>query len=91
MPCLLLLIGAAVPRILLVVLYLFTDWFRGIYDNFLVLVLGFFLLPMSTLWYAVVQYYYGGEWSLFPIIGMVIALATDVGAWRGGAKERSRR
>ena len=90
MPCLLLIIGAAFPRILMLVLWFFTGWFRAGFDTLLWPLLGFFFMPLTTVWFGVVQYYWSGEWSLWPIIGMVIALAYDLGLTGSEAKRRSK-
>jgi hypothetical protein len=78
MPCLVVLLAIAAPRVTIVVLYFFTTWFRGIFDTALWPVLGFFFLPATLLWYTAVQHWWGGQWSLWPIVGIVIALMIDV-------------
>jgi len=66
------------PRIAIVVLWLFTNWFDGLFTSPLWPILGFIFLPTTLLWYTAVQYWFGGVWSLWPIVGLVIALAIDV-------------
>lgn len=83
MPCLLLLVGLAVPRLLIVGLWLLTDWFAGLFDTLLWPVLGFLFLPTTLLWYGAVQHWWGGEWGALQVIGLVIALAADVSPARG--------
>jgi hypothetical protein len=78
MPCLLLLIALITPRVLIVLLWLFTSWFRGIFSIALWPVLGFIFLPTTLVWYTAVQHWFDGQWSLVPIAGLVIALAIDV-------------
>lgn len=91
MPCLLFVFGAGFPRLVLVVLYFFSAWFAGVYPNILVPIAGLIFAPLSTVWYAVVQHYYGGAWTLWPLVGMVLAVAIDFGVIGGGARERARR
>ena len=91
MPCLLFVFGAGFPRLLLLILYFFTTWFSGVYSSILIPILGFIFAPLSTIWYAVVQHYYGGAWTLWPLVGMVLAVGLDLGIIGGGARERSRR
>ena len=43
MPCLLFVFGAGFPRVVLVLLWLFSSWFSGVYANILVPILG--LIP----------------------------------------------
>lgn len=78
MPCLLALLALFVPRILIVVVWFFTDWFAGVFEGVLLPILGFLFLPTSLLWYSVVHHVYGGVWDVVPIVGMVIAVALDL-------------
>ena len=90
MPCLVAVIALLFPRVLIVVLWLLTDWFSGVFSSILWLVLGFVFLPVTTLWYSVVINRYGGQWSITNIILMVLAIVIDMGSWRGGYKSRNR-
>jgi hypothetical protein len=78
MPCLLAILALGMPRVVVVVLWLFTHWFSGNFHIALWPVLGFIFLPTTLLWYTAVQHWWGGQWSLFPIIGIVIALLIDL-------------
>ena len=90
MPCLLALVALLFPRIFIVVLWLFTDWFTGVFSSILWPVLGFFFLPVTMLWYSVVINHYGGQWSSLNIILMVLAIVIDMGSWGGGYRSRKR-
>jgi hypothetical protein len=68
----------AAPRFVIVLLWVFTDWFHGLFDMALWPVLGFIFLPTTLLWYTAVQHWYGGQWTVVPIIGLIIALMIDV-------------
>jgi hypothetical protein len=78
MPCLFALLALATPRLVVVLLWLFTHWFRGVFNSALWLVLGFLFLPTTLLWYTAVQHWFGGQWTLWPVVGLVIALVIDV-------------
>ncbi len=78
MPALILLIALFIPRIIIFVLWLLTDWFQGVFDSLLWPVIGFFLLPLTTLWFSVVMKYFGGQWSIVPVIGAVISVLIDL-------------
>ena len=78
MPCLFVFFALATPRFVIVVLWLFTTWFKGMFDAAFVPVLGFFFLPTTMLWYTAVQHWWQGQWSLWPIVGAVVALMIDV-------------
>ena len=69
MPCLLALIALAAPRLLIVLLWFFTPWFDGIFPGILWPILGFIFLPTTLLWYTAVQHWFGGEWTLRPVVG----------------------
>ena len=77
MPCFGVLIALLTPRFLIILLWLFTHWFNGIFKTALWPVLGFFFLPTTMLWYTAVQNWWHGEWHLLQIIGLVIALLID--------------
>jgi hypothetical protein len=89
MPLLLLLIGLLTPRVLILVLWFFTNWFRGAFDTLLWPVLGFFFLPTTLLWYSAVQHWFGGEWGTLPIVGMVVALLIDTSSPAGARRRRA--
>lgn len=91
MPCLFAVIALLFPRVLIVVLWLFTNWFSGVFSSNLWPVLGFFFLPVTTLWYSVVINNYSGQWTTFNIIILVIAILIDMGSWNSGYKNRNRR
>ena len=78
MPCLVLLLALVTPRLLVVVLWLFTNWFHGLFPSALVPIVGFFFLPTTLLWYTAVQHWYGGQWSFWPVAVMVLAVLTDL-------------
>ena len=83
MPCLLLLFALIAPRLVIVVLWLLTGWFRGIFAIALWPVLGFIFLPTTLLWYTAVQHWFGGLWTFWPVVGLVISVAIDVSPARG--------
>ena len=83
MPCLPLLFALITPRLVIVVLWLFTSWFRGIFAIALWPVLGFIFLPTTLIWYTAVQHWFHGAWTFWPVVGLVIAVATDVSPARG--------
>jgi hypothetical protein len=78
MPCIFAVFALLTPRLLIVVLWFFTTWFRGIFDSLLWPVLGLIFLPTTLLWYTAVQHWFGGQWSLWPIIGLIVALLIDI-------------
>jgi hypothetical protein len=90
MPCLILLAILLVPRVVLVLMWLFTTYLqRAFHGGLLLPVLGFIFLPLTTIVYA---------WEVnnaMPTAGinllwLLIAVIIDVGGFGGGA-HRSRR
>lgn len=83
MACFILLLALITPRLGIVLLWLFSGWFNGVFTSLLWPVLGFIFLPTTLLWYTAVQHWYGGSWSSFaPIAGLIIALMIDLGPAR---------
>ena len=85
MPCLFAVFALLTPRLLIVVLYVFTNWFTGIFQSLLWPLLGLIFLPTTLLWYTAVHHWFGGQWSLWPIVGLIFALMIDVSP-AGGRK-----
>lgn len=78
MPCLLAVLALITPRVVIVLLWLFTTWFSGIFTTALWPILGFFFLPTTLLWFTAVQNWYAGEWGAFQIVVLVLALMIDI-------------
>jgi hypothetical protein len=78
MPCLFVVFTLFAPRLVIALLYFFSNWFKGIFDTALWPILGFIFLPTTFLWYTAVQHWWGGAWSFWPIAGIVIALMIDL-------------
>jgi hypothetical protein len=75
------------PRIVLFILWLFTNYLSRAYDGFLLPFLGFLFLPATTLAYAIAQNELGGLNGLGLIV-VLIGLAVDIGLLGGGARQR---
>lgn len=67
---------------------LFTDWFNGVFKSMLWPILGFLFLPLTTLWYSAVQHWFGGNWDVIPIVGLVVALLVDLSPTRYRRRRR---
>lgn len=88
MPCLAVLIALIAPRVLVLLLWFFTDWFQGMFDTLLWPLLGFLFLPTTLLWYSAVQNWFAGAWTLLPIVGLVVAVLIDLAPAGGGRPAR---
>lgn len=90
MACLILLLVVAFPRIVLAILFLFSNYLQHAYHGILLPLLGFIFLPLTTLCYA---------WMInsgMPVEGinlliLVIAVLIDAGGLGGGEYHRRRR
>ncbi len=91
MPCLLVVLVLIAPRVVSVVLWLFTTFFaRAFGDNILLLALGIAILPFTTLAFAWMVNAEGGIHSTFSIVVMVIAVLADLSAL-GSSRRRGYR
>ena len=90
MPCVATLFALITPRLVIVVLWFFTTWFQGLFATVLWPILGFFFLPTTLLWYSAVQHWFGGEWTLWPVLGIVLALMIDLSP-ASGRRSKARR
>lgn len=86
MPILLLVLGYFFPRVVIVILYLFTGWWKAAFDSILWPILGFLFMPLTCLWYGISETYFPGT---VQTIGLVVAVALDLGLIGKGAKSRS--
>ena len=90
MPCFLVLIAFFFPRLVLILLALFSNYLANAYNNLLVPLLGFFFLPYTTLAYAWAKNSHGGVDGIYLIV-VIIAVLVDLGVLGGGAKARRSR
>ena len=90
MACLGVLLALISPRLALFVIWLFSDLLSRAFDSWLVPLLGFFLLPWTTLAYAVMwsssDRVHGFEWFI-----VVLAFFVDLGSYTQGRRYQSAR
>jgi hypothetical protein len=91
MPCLVVLLALISPRLALFAIWLFSDILGDAYDSWIVPLLGFFVLPWTTLAYA-------GLWSAgsnkvdgFEWFIVAFAFVVDLGSYLGSGSRRPRR
>ena len=89
MPCLATIIALAAPRLLIALLWMLTSWFRGVFHGSILPVLGFFFLPTTVLWYSAVHNWFNGNWTFWPLVGLVIALLVDLGPMKRNRAQRT--
>lgn len=84
MPCLAALLALVSPRLALFVIFLFSNMIDRAFDGWLLPLLGFFLLPWTTLAYTLMwdlgtNTVNGFEWFI-----VILAFLGDLGAYAGG-------
>jgi hypothetical protein len=90
MPCLLVILVLAFPRLVLLLLFIFSNYLERAYHGLILPLLGFLFLPLTTLAYA---------WMVNtrqPLEGvnlliLIIAVVIDVGGLGGGEYHRRSR
>lgn len=81
MGCLVALLALISPRLALVALWLLTDLLQRAIDNALLGVIGFFLLPWTTLVYALMWHAGTNGVKEFEVVFVVLAFLADLGAY----------
>ena len=90
MPCLLLILVLAFPRVVLVLMFLLSNYLQRAYDGLILPILGFIFLPLTTIVYA---------WLVnthrpidgINLIFLIVAVLIDAGGLGGGEWHRRRR
>jgi hypothetical protein len=89
MPCLLVILAAAFPRVAIVLLWLFTNFFTGVYQGILIPVLGFLFLPLTLIAYTFFQKSHSVT-NTTELVVLFIAVIFDLGLVGGGTFRRRR-
>lgn len=84
MPCLLAALALLMPRVVIVLLVIFSDWIGAAYNTVVWPLLGFIFFPYTTLAYALAMNAHGSVSGLYLVI-VVLAVLLDLGAMGGGA------
>jgi hypothetical protein len=89
--CLLVLLGAAFPRIALILTWIFSDRVDIAFEGDALLPLGgLIFLPYTTFFY-VIAYAPTAGVSAFGWVFVLFGLLLDLGSWFGGGREGRRR
>lgn len=89
MPCLLALLAIAFPRVAIILLWLFTNFFTGVYHTIVIPVLGFIFLPLTLIVYTYFQNAHA-PLGITQLVILFIAVIVDLGLVGGGAWGRRR-
>jgi hypothetical protein len=90
MPCLLLIVVLAFPRVILALMFFFSTYLQRAYHGLLIPLLGFFFLPITTLVYAWMVNNHMAIAGANLLI-LVIAVVIDAGGLGGGEWHRRSR
>jgi len=88
MGCLVALFALISPRLALFVLWLFSDVLERAYDDWIVPVIGFFLLPWTTLAYAAFWSWGTNGVEGFEWFFVIFAFLIDLGSYAHGNRSR---
>ena len=88
MPCLAVVLAFISPRLALVALWLFSDILSRSMDSWLLPLIGFFILPWTTLAWGVTWDLGTNEVSGFELLVVALAFLTDLGSYFGGKRFR---
>ena len=85
--CLLLVLVLAGPRLVLVCMFLFSNYLERAYHGLILPILGFFLLPLTTIAYAWLVNTHRPIEGVNLVI-LIVAVVVDLGGIGGGAARR---
>jgi hypothetical protein len=80
-PCLVALLALISPRLAILAIWIFSDLLSRAFDSWIVPVLGFFLLPWTTLAYAAMWGAGTDEVSGFEWFIVILAFVIDLGSY----------
>jgi hypothetical protein len=88
MACLVVLLAFISPRLALFAIFLFSDLLSRAFDSWFVPLLGFFLLPWTTLAYAVMWSASTNEVTGFEWFIVILAFVIDLGSYASRGQAR---
>ncbi|MGH2754088.1 MAG: hypothetical protein ACRDLB_06600 [Actinomycetota bacterium] len=79
------MIGLITPRVVLAVLWAFSNYLNRAFGDFLWPFLGFLFLPTTTIGYAIAENRFDGVsgWGLFLVL---LGFSLDIGLWGGSGR-----
>lgn len=89
MPCCLAILALAAPRVVIVLVVLFSDYMGRAYETLIWPLLGFFFLPTATLAYAFAINQVGSVSGIYLIV-VVVAVLIDLSSSGYGLSRRGR-
>lgn len=89
MPCLLLLVVLAFPRVVLVLMFLLSNYLQRAYHGLIIPLLGFIFLPLTTIVYAWLLNSHRPLADGVNVLMLIVAVLIDVGGLGGGWRRHS--
>ena len=89
MPLLFAILALFTPRLIVVLLWFTTHWFQGLFPSLLWPIVGFLFMPTTLLWYSAVLVWFNGQWTLWPVVGIVLAIMIDLSPVSAGRGRRT--
>ena len=90
--CFIVLLGLAIPRVVLFFLWLFRgQWIDAAIQPWWLGFLGLLILPYTTLAYVLVHHNAGTVDGLGHLIILALAFLLDTGTWGGASRRRPKR
>lgn len=86
MPCALAAVAFFFPRLVILLLALFSTYIGEAYKTAVWPVLGFFFVPYTTLTYAWAWHHGHGSVNGFGLFMVIVAVLVDLGTYGGGGK-----
>jgi hypothetical protein len=89
--CFVILFALISPRLALFFVWVFSDWLSHAFDGWVLPVLGFFLLPWTTLAYAALWEYGHNGVTGFEWFFVILAFMIDLSSLGAGSRARAAR
>lgn len=91
MPCLIALLALLTPRLVIVLIVVFSDYIGAAYQTTLWPLLGFIFIPLTTLAYAFAIHENNGSVAGLYLALVIIAALVDLGLLGGSSRGRRRK
>lgn len=69
------------PRILIILIRIKTNWFEPVFQTWFWLILGIIFAPWTLLCYSIIVNWFYGQWGIWQIIALIIAIIVDLFSW----------
>jgi len=87
-PCFAVLLALLSPRLAIIFVAIFSDILSRAYDSWFLPFIGFFILPWTTLAYAIMWDVGTRDVTGFEWFVVILAFLIDLGSWFGGRQVR---